>query len=288
MDIHLLEARRRFLKQAAAVPLLVATSSLFPTAFAENPPGSDASLISDEFARFDAGTWHIVEMTNGTVTPDYIDPSKNCAIYGYELTFSGSFDFKPRIPAGAKPVPTYNLIILARRLTMAADCTFNFSGLDGTAPPSRVDGGAAGAPGANGGAGDAGQNAGHLLMIAEKIAGSLHVSCLGGNGGAGQDGGWGMKGATGQPGAAGWQPGQGQPGLPGGAAASGGPGGAAGKAGSVQIYIIGSDQRLGTINVDSHDGNVGPGGQIGKAGAQGDRGPNGQYIPLPSMRHQVY
>lgn len=172
-----------------------------------------------------------------------------------------------------------SVVLIAREINLENPLTIDVTGAPGTGKNKEATSTQLGHDGDDGsdlGSTGNGLKGGSVLIVAERIVGSLSVIADGGRGAAGQDGQDGSPGTPGTPGRRDNTGGLGTPGGKGGKggdAGGGGPGGNGGDGGSIAIYYI--DGSRAQISMSAAVGAGGAAGQPGTVGPPGTAGPPG-------------
>jgi hypothetical protein len=172
-------------------------------------------------------------------------------------------------------LPSGLLEIFARRVIAHSDAVLDVSGEVGSPDYSdrapALSGSGPGEPGKPGDNGGNGSNGGKISIFAETIEGSIQLLAKGGNGGAAQSGGNGIKGTKGNDHDRCTPPTRGGPG---GSAGSAGIPGKGGDGGDISLVVL-SPLKSELIHAHVDPGTPGNPGQHGNAGEGGDGGKGG-------------
>ncbi|WP_448663842.1 hypothetical protein ACG3SL_04000 [Sphingomonas sp. CJ20] len=209
-----------------------------------------------------------LEARADAVTPALVAQGKPVVIFGQRVLLDGVY------VTGGQP-----LAIIGQEVTLADGAAIDSSGLRGhphfLAGQRARDGQARGDAGANGSGAGRGGDGGDVVIVCDRLAGTLAVNGQGGPGGDGQRGGNGMDGNAGPNGRGRPRCERGGNGGAGGNAGSGGAGGGGGRGAAVLVQV-----RKGVaaerVQVRTTGG---LGGVAGAHGSPGDGGPGGRGTP---------
>lgn len=270
-------ARRTLLAGAfgCTFTLLCLEGQIIRHAYGQIPEaGIDPSLMQS-FANSFTGA-RFIDARATAVMPELVNQQRPVIIIGQKVSLNGKYTTNG-----------FPLAVIARELSVASNTVIDTSGSRGDpnylTGNRALDGANRGSPGANGEKGGQGTNAGNVIVVCDKLAGTLDIRSNGGPGGNGRAGGNGMVGRIGANGRKRPNCENGSPGGAGGDAGFGGEGGAGGVGGQVLVQTrreLLPDQVTaltagGTGGIAGVHGSPGEGGEGGSGTAAWERNEGG-------------